>query len=88
MKFCCKYWGRSVGLGTAGDLYPFPAPLEDPSNLQTTEVVVRMIIFFTACAWSSKMLFADSVVGKQVVYHLALVLFGSAYKSFLVQHWC
>ena len=46
----------------------------DTSNLQTTEVVVGMIIFFTARAWSSKMLFGDSVVGNQAVYHLACII--------------
>ena len=48
-------------------------PLLDTRNLQTTEVVVGMIIIFYG-AWPSKMLSADSVVGIAIT-NLAIKLF-------------
>ena len=47
--------------------------LADAGNLQTTEVIVGMIIIFYG-AWPSKMLSADSVVGIAIT-NLAIKLF-------------
>ena len=62
-----------VSLGTAGDLYPYPSGGHEQLTNDRSRCV-GMIIFFTARAWSSKMLFGDSVVGNQVVYHLASII--------------